>query len=273
MKALILAAGYGERLARSLQDYEGESLQELLEWVGDKPKGLVSINVNGTLAPLLHHHVRQLRNASIKSEDIYIQTNSTFYSQYLNSALAIGLPAENVLDNGVQRTADRKSPLGDLRLALDSKVGYEKPLLVLSSDTLVFNENGIFDLNLLMGGFNEDGLSRIVVYEGDPDRLRNYGLVQVDENSFLNGFQEKPKLPENPKSNLVNASVHLYSPAALREVPIIHDQLGFNERINVLQFLYNKHQIKVEKAVRRLDVGTIQDVLRMNVRMDNIGVD
>ncbi len=264
MKALILAAGYGERLARSLVGYEGPHLSQLMEWVGDKPKGLVSVLAEGTLAPLLHHHVKQLTEASIRIEDIYVQTNSTFYQRYLACAVELGLPPENILDNGVKLKEERNGPLGDLRLALDRAIGYEQPLLVLSSDTLIFDERGMLDFKLLVEGYREDGLSRIVVYEGEQDRLRNYGLVEINENRLIVGFQEKPQPPEDPRSNLVNASVHLYSPSFLGDIPKIHNELGFNEKINVLQFLYNKHPIKVEKAARRLDIGTISDVLRIN---------
>lgn len=268
MKALILAAGYGERLTNSLQEYEGSHLTDLVSWIGDKPKGLVSIKANGILESLLYHHLELLKNASINLRDIYIHTNDTFYNQYLEEALRLGLPESNVINNKVKRKENRNGPLGDLRLALDNIIGYDEPLLVMSSDTLTFGEEGLFDLNLLTNGHYEDGFSRIVVYEGEQDRLKNYGLVQVNDEWIMDGFQEKPQPPEEPKSNLVNASVHLYSPDLLKEIPAIHNELGFNEKINVLQFLYTKIPIKVEKAVSRLDIGTINDVLDINLRVN-----
>ncbi len=269
LKALILAAGYGERLLRSLRDYEGPHLTNLMDWIGDKPKGLVSVNAYGDLAPLLYHHIALLKKADIDLNNIYIHTNDTFHQQYLRHALKLGLPERNVINNNIKRKEDRKGPLGDLRLALDSVIGYDEPMLVLSSDTLTFNKDGLFDLNLLIKGYYEDGLSRIVVYEGQPHRLRNHGLVQANENKIMVGFQEKPQFPEEIKSNLINASVHLYSRSFLKEIPKLHDQIGFNEKINVLQFLYTKHQVKVEKAFSRLDIGTIADVLRVNLGLEN----
>lgn len=59
MKALILAAGFGTRLEKTLAEYKGPHLSELKRWVEGKPKGLVTIRVKGAEQSIVDYQVTQ----------------------------------------------------------------------------------------------------------------------------------------------------------------------------------------------------------------------
>ncbi len=262
MKALILAAGFGMRLERSLADYTGPHLQELRRWVEGKPKGLVTIRVQGQERSIVDYQVTQFTTAGISLGQIYVQTNAVHYLPFVKWAASAGIPQGNIISNGIFRNEDRLGPLADLKYALDYRVGYDEPLLVVAQDTLVLDEHGsIADLTRMVRGYEADGCPRVVVYEGEPSRLSRHGIVEVNGDVVV-GFEEKPA---HPKSNLVNASIHVYSPAILEMIPGIVIHLLAREGRNIIEFIYSQHTTKVEKVHRRIDVGTIQDVLIQNV--------
>lgn len=262
MKALILAAGFGTRLERSLADYIGPHLPELRRWVEGKPKGLVTIRVQKQERSIVDYQVTQFTTAGISLGQIYVQTNAIHYPLFVEWAAVTGIPRENVISNQVRRNEDRLGPLADLKYALDHQVGYTEPLLVVAQDTLVLDERGnVADLTRMVRGYEADGCPRVVVYEGESSRLSQHGIVEVDREIVV-GFEEKPA---HPKSSLVNASIHVYSPAVLEMIPGIVAGLREREGQNIIQFMYAGHKTKVERVHRRIDVGTIQDVLLQNV--------
>lgn len=262
MKALILAAGFGTRLERSLADYTGPHLPELRRWVGGKPKGLVTIRVQNQERSIVDYQVTQFITVGISLGQIYVQTNAVHYPLFVEWATTTGIPRENVISNQVRRNEDRLGPLADLKYALDHHVGYTEPLLVVAQDTLVLDEKGnVADLTRMVRGYEADGCPRVVVYEGEPSRLSRHGIVEVDGDVVV-GFEEKPA---HPKSNVVNASIHVYSPAVLEMIPGIVVGLIAREGRNIIEFIYSQHTTKVERVHQRIDVGTIQDVLLQNV--------
>ena len=256
MKALILAAGFGTRLEEGLNKYNGPHRSMLEASVRGKPKGLVQVAGKS----IFEYQFKQLKNAGVKKEDIFIQTNQKYYSQFLSYANNIGIPSENVINNGVKCNEERLGPIKDLRFALNSKVGYEEPLIVMASDTLVFDNKGnLYDLTSMVEGYKTDGMPRIVVYRGEKLRLSKHGIVEVDEDMVIKGFEEKP---ENPKSDLVNASIHLYDNEILK---VIRDRFKELEACrNIMEVVVKDIRIKAEKVASRLDIGTLDDVLKAN---------
>jgi len=132
----------------------------------------------------------------------------------------------------------------------------------MASDTLLFSDLGIFDLRPIIEQYKTDRISRIMVYEGEPHKLSRHGIVQVDGQGAVIGFEEKPAVP---KSNLVNASVQLYTSAMIETIR----QRVFEPRAEsgmLIAYLYPSFPIKIERAHSRLDIGTVEDVLNANVR-------
>ena len=262
VKALILAGGFGVRLKRGVEEYlqssKGFSNDQVQSWVSGKPKGLVLLEGK----PLADYLLEQLKNAGINEKSIYVQTNSQYYPQFADWACESGIPPSNVIDNGVKNNEERKGPLGDLYHAL-GVLGCDEPLLVIASDTLVYDSQGkLYDLGEMVKGYLNDGHSRIVAYDGEESRLSRHGIIEIDGEKSVVGFEEKP---ERPKSNLINASVYLYAPPVLRMIKEkFADWENYIDK-GFLEFIsFDEFKFKVEKAASRLDIGTLDDVLNAN---------
>ena len=256
MKALILAAGFGTRLEASYLAYTGNHKEQLKTWAENKPKGLVIINGK----PVIQYQLEQLLEAGLKVKDIFVHTNARYFPHYLAWATASGIPAQHVFNNGVWDHEHRLGSEGDLRYALER---IERDgTLVMACDTLLFQEdNTVFPLSRMIQGYQRDRIARIVVYEGAKERLSQHGIVQVDEHETIIGFEEKPAVP---KSNLVNASLHLYTKEMIES--ILHSSLPpLSESGMVIANLFSSFPIKVERAHRRVDIGTVDDVLQENM--------
>ncbi|MBI2669522.1 NTP transferase domain-containing protein [Candidatus Woesearchaeota archaeon] len=252
MKALILAAGFGTRLEDSFQHYLGEHKEALRSWVEGKPKGLVLLHGK----PLVGYQVEQLLNAGITKKNIYIHTNALYYEQYRRWAEPQGI---SVLHNGISSNDHRLGAVGDFRFAFQ-RIGADD-CIVLASDTLVYGKDGLFDFQILCERHHHDKIASIIVYPGEQEKLSRYGLAEIDTSGKIIGFQEKPA---HPKSDLVNASVHLYT-REMVEVVLSSPLPDLAESGKIIEFLFPQFPIYAERAVRRLDIGTIDDVLRENL--------
>lgn len=255
MKALILAAGFGTRLEESYLNYRGPYKEKLKEWVAGKPKGLVIIKSK----PVVQHQLEQLLQAGLVEKNIFIHTNALYYRQYQEWASSQGIPEGNVFNNGVYGHEHRRGAIGDLKLAL-SHIGKDD-LVVLASDTLLFAEDGeILNMNGLISQYFKDRIGRMVAYKGRPERLSRHGIVEINSERLIIGFEEKPA---RPRTDLVNASVHIYSQEmikAILDAPL--EPLA--ESGQLVAYLYPYFPIKVELATRRVDIGTVEDVLAEN---------
>jgi len=265
MNVLILAGGFGERLEKGLETYVGPYQSQLKEWIQGKPKALVPLKIGNEFKPLLAYQMDQFQRAEIPLNHIYIQSNGKYFDQFSAFAKQHGIPESNVMNNGVMDKEERLSPLGDLRAALNH-IEYNHDLLVVASDTLILNQDGTIDDNLirrfLENQKRDDGI-RMVVYEGEESRLRKHGLVEVEGDKVI-GFQEKPESHESIRSNLINASIHYYPKELLPKITEIYDHRRFDESVNVIGLVYKEFPTIVERVERRLDVGTVEDVLSMN---------
>lgn len=260
MKALIVAAGFGMRLEESYRAYSGPYQAQLQDWVEGKPKGLVIIQGK----PVVQHQLEQLLQAGLTHNDIFVHTNALYYSQYHAWATSVGIPTTHVFENGVMDNEHRLGAVADIQYALKlfSQSDCQDDFIVMASDTLLFSDKGIFDLRSLMEQYKRDRISRMVVYEGEVHRLSRHGIVEVDNQGKVIGFEEKPAIP---KSNLVNASVHLYTSSMIEAIR----QGTFEPKAEsgmLIAYLYPSFPIKIERAHHRLDIGTVDDVLHVNLR-------
>ncbi len=252
MNALILAAGFGTRLEQSLNGYQGPHQEQLTKLVKDKPKGLVQIAEK----PIVTHQLEQLRKAGVQLNNIYVQTNQKYYHQYLEWAMEVGIPGNNVFNNGVTRNEDRKEQTQDLLSAI-AKINRNQPLFLFASDTLVYNtRNQLLDLSPMVEAYEREGFSSVVAYYKERDASK-HGVMTVDEHNQLTSFIEKP---QNVISGLVNASVYLFSPYKLREMQNLSVELLKCK--NPLELVSNG--FKVVQASHRMDIGTIDDVFNAN---------
>jgi len=255
MKALILAAGFGTGLEESFRDYQGQYKPQLEQWVAGKPKGLIIIKGK----PVVQHQLEQLLRAGLTVEDIYVHTNMLYYPQYRTWATSAGLPVANIFRNGVRDNEHRLGAVADIQYALNYIP--RDNLIIMASDTLLFSDKSMFDLRPIIEGYTKDKISRMIVYEGESHTLSRHGLVQVNDQGIVIGFEEKPA---HPLSNLVNASVQLYTSAMVGAILQANLEPQAESGM-IIAHLYPSFPIKVEKASSRLDIGAVEDVLQANI--------
>jgi glucose-1-phosphate thymidylyltransferase len=184
MRALILAAGYATRLAPLTDSIAKQLLpvggRPMLDWVCDRVEEV--------------------------SDDVHLVTNSRFAEDFRRWASGRG--GVTVHDDGTLSNEDRLGAIGDIEFVLE-RAGLDDDLLVIAGDNL-------FDFGLpAFAAFWElKGVaSAVAVYDcGDLELATHYGVVELDEDDRVVGFEEKPS---EPASTLVATATYLYHRAHL----------------------------------------------------------
>ncbi len=137
-------------------------------------------------------------------EAIHVVTNSRFAPAFSDWAPA----GVTVHDDGTTSNEDRRGAIGDLAFTIE-RAGLEgEDLLVVAGDNLVG-----YSLPEFVGFWRAKGGSAIAVYEiADADELTRYGVIELDADDRVVGFEEKPA---RPRSNLAATAAYLYRAADL----------------------------------------------------------
>jgi glucose-1-phosphate thymidylyltransferase len=176
---MILAAGYATRLAPLTDSIAKQLLpvggRPMLDWVCDKVEEV--------------------------SDDIHLVTNSRFADDFRR--WASGRKGVTVHDDGTISNDDRLGAIGDIAFVLE-RTGLEDDLLVIAGDNLFeFGLQGLTEFWELKGV-----ASAVAVYDcRDIELATHYGIVELDEDERLVGFEEKPS---EPVSTLVATATYLY---------------------------------------------------------------
>lgn len=185
MRAIILAAGYATRLA-PLTDTIAKQLlpvggRPMLDWVYDRVEEV--------------------------SDDIHLVTNSRFAEDFRR--WASGRSGVTVHDDATVSNEDRLGAIGDIAFVLE-RTGLDDDLLVVAGDNLFeFGLQGLAAFWALKGA-----ASAVAVYDcGDVELATHYGVVELDEDARIVGFEEKPS---EPASTLVATATYLYHREHLR---------------------------------------------------------
>jgi glucose-1-phosphate thymidylyltransferase len=179
MRAMILAAGYATRLAPLTDSIAKQLLpvggRPMLDWVVDKVEEV--------------------------SDDIHLVTNSRFADDFRR--WASGRNGVTVHDDGTMSNDDRLGAIGDIAFVL-ARTGLDDDLLVIAGDNLFeFGLQGLTEFWELKGV-----ASAVAVYDcRDIELATHYGIVELDEDERLVGFEEKPS---EPVSTLVATATYLY---------------------------------------------------------------
>jgi glucose-1-phosphate thymidylyltransferase len=179
MRAMILAAGYATRLAPLTDSIAKQLLpvggRPMLDWVCDKVEEV--------------------------SDDIHLVTNSRFADDFRR--WASGRNGVTVHDDGTMSNDDRLGAIGDIAFVL-ARTGLDDDLLVIAGDNLFeFGLQGLTEFWELKGV-----ASAVAVYDcRDIELATHYGIVELDEDERLVGFEEKPS---EPVSTLVATATYLY---------------------------------------------------------------
>ena len=184
MKALILAAGYATRL-RPLTDSFPKMLLPLAE------------------RPMLDYLLDRIREVK-EIDEIHLVTNAQFAPIFREWA-----PGDvTVHDDGTTSNEDRLGAIGDIAFTIEQAGLHGEDLLVVAGDNLIG-----YSLPDYVEFWRAKGGSAIAVYEvDDRSLLSNYGVVELDDEERVAGFEEKPT---DPKSNLAATASYLYRGADL----------------------------------------------------------
>ena len=188
MKALILAAGYATRL-RPLTDEIPKMLLPLAE------------------RPMLDYLVDRLREVD-DLDGIHLVTNARFAAAFRDWA-----PEDvAVHDDGTTSNEDRLGAIGDIAFAIERAELEGEDLLIVAGDNLI----GYSLADFVSFGRGKDGSAIAVREIGDRELLKQYGVVELDENDRVVGLEEKPT---EPRSDLAATASYLYRAEHLALLP------------------------------------------------------
>jgi glucose-1-phosphate thymidylyltransferase len=182
MQAVVLAAGYATRL-RPLTASTSKMLLPLAE------------------RPMLDYLVDRIE-AVEEVDALHLVTNARFAADFERWAAggARRVPI-TIHDDRTTSNEDRLGAIGDLQFTID-QAGLDDDLLVVAGDNL-FD----FDLNDFVDFARAKGGSAIAVREIDhPDLLRQYSVIEVDEDDRVVSLVEKP---EEPAGTLAGVAIYV----------------------------------------------------------------
>lgn len=199
MKALILAAGYATRL-KPLTDHTAKPLLP----VGERP-----------MIDYICDKVAELAEV----DQIHVVTNHRFapsFEAWAQGAAARLRAAITIHDDGTLSNDDRLGAIGDIQFAIDRAGLAGDDLLVIAGDNL-------FDFSLvdLVSFWRDKGDGNVVALYRcpDPELVKQYAIVELDERERLTSFVEKPA---DPKTDLVAIALYLYR---RQDLPMIRQYL------------------------------------------------
>ena len=232
MKALILAAGYATRL-RPLTDSIPKMLLPLAE------------------RPLLDHLLDRLREVDAL-DDILLVTNARFAQAFLHWA-----PEDvTVLDDGTTSNEDRLGAIGDIAFAIERGGLEGEDLLIVAGDNLI----GYSLADFVSFWRGKDGSALAVREPEDPALLKQYGVVELDDEDLVIGLEEKPA---EPKSNLAATASYLYRGEHLGFLPrYLEEGNSPDAPGNFMVWLHTREPVYGYRAVGEWhDIGDLGQLL------------
>jgi glucose-1-phosphate thymidylyltransferase len=234
MNALILAAGYATRLypltlnkAKPLLVVGGKPI---IEWAVDNLQGIPDL------------------------ETIYVVTNDKFAADFhtWSERYRDRHPQFKfkVVNDGSKSDEDKLGAIGDINFVVTRENLAQSSLLVVAGDNL-FTES----LSDFVACAKETEATVAVYDVGDPEAIKKYGNVLINDNGIITHLEEKPR---NPQGTLAAIALYYYSPAVLSLLATYlaagnnPDQPG-----RFVQWLYTRKPVKTFQIKGKwLDVGS-----------------
>jgi NDP-sugar pyrophosphorylase family protein len=209
--AVVLAAGYGTRLAADLQE-EAEAGRPMGE-LRHLPKALLPCDK----APLLDHWLYLFRRKCGGAVDtVLVVTNDLFFPALSRWAQQRGIPAENVLANGTATNETRRGACADLAFALERRADaiQDRHVLVVASDLLF--TSACFDLEAFLFDTAAHACAACLWYTVPEADVRKRGILEVDEiSNVVTSFMEKPE-PSATTSRKACPPLYSFAPRVAR---------------------------------------------------------
>ncbi|MBF0504558.1 MAG: nucleotidyltransferase family protein [Candidatus Omnitrophica bacterium] len=172
MKALILAAGYGTRLASVIQD---------------TPKPLIPVGQR----PLIDYVVDKLGDIKLLTEIVVVTNNKfTGHFQKWSASQAKKLPIR-VVNDGTNTPEERLGSVGDIRFVW-AQESSPQDWLIIGGDNLFDQDMSVF----MDFAIQKTPAVSIGVFDiKDISAATKFGVVGLDNHQKITSFQEKPKDP------------------------------------------------------------------------------
>lgn len=234
MKALILAAGYGTRL-RSIAE--------------NTPKPLLPINDK----PLINYIIDRIQSLNGLTEIIVI-SNNKFYDIFLQWAKKqkTKVPIK-IINDGTNVPEERLGSIGDIAFALkDAKI---------NDDILVVGGDNLFDYNIdqyIEFSRSKTGCVTLGLYDiGDITQAHLFGVVELDQQSKVRSFEEKP---QKPKSTLIAMCCYYFPKSTL---DLVHRYLSEIKKSDTagdyIRWLHEKSNVYGFKFTGKwYDIGSVE---------------
>ncbi|UQZ90656.1 glucose-1-phosphate adenylyltransferase [Deltaproteobacteria bacterium Smac51] len=227
--ALIMAGGKGERLMPLTAARSKPAI----------PFGGLYLLIDITLSNCINSEVYKiLVLPQYKSQTLiqHIEDGWNIFSGALGHFLRVVPPQMMKGENWYQGTAD------SIRQNLEM-IEKEKPshLLILSGDHIYKMNYALFkDYHV-----KTDADVSIAVIETAIDQASEYGVLQVDDNYNVTGFQEKPKnpstIPGDPDHSLVSMGIYMFKAEVLLDLLKRDDKPDFGK--DILPSILKSHKI------------------------------
>lgn len=192
LKCLILAAGYAMRL-----------------WPLTKNRPKPLLDVKGK--PMLEHIFASLSQLKCISE-VFIVTNEKFAPDFEDWAksFSFSIPI-HVINDLTTSNDDRRGAVGDMQYAIsDARIDDE--LLVIAGDNLFEYSLADFEAH-----FRGKGSSVVAVKDmgGAGEVREKFGVVELDADGRVTGFEEKPK---EPRTSLAATACYIFTREDVAEI-------------------------------------------------------
>jgi len=191
MKAVLLAGGYGTRLAPITMRI---------------PK--VMIPIAGK--PSIQHLIEQLREAGIVEIILSVNTTQKKIEEYFGNGSTFGVKISYIYEH-TKSDAEKPGAVGAINNIIQesSKKGAEKDdYIIIGADNFVWGLN----LKKFIEFYGEKKAEAAIALYDLPNRsdVEHFGVVQLDEHERIIRVQEKPKIEETI-SKLASTAIYLMS--------------------------------------------------------------
>jgi glucose-1-phosphate thymidylyltransferase len=185
VKAIVLGAGYATRL-RPLTD----SIPKMLLPLAGRP--------------MLDYLIDRIE-AVEEIDEIHVVTNARFAGDFGRWAgQRSGVRSVTVWNDGTTSNEDRLGAIGDIRFTIEEAGLEGADLLVVAGDNLI--EYSLADF---VRFWREKGVGAAIAVHHVADRelIKQYGVVDLDEDDRVVSLEEKPA---EPRSDLAATAAYLY---------------------------------------------------------------
>jgi glucose-1-phosphate thymidylyltransferase len=186
VKAIVLAAGYATRL-RPLTD----SIPKMLLPLAGRP--------------MLDYLIDRLEQVE-EVDEIHTVTNARFAGDLgAWASQRSGTRGVGVWNDGTTSNEDRLGAIGDIQFTIDEAGLQGDDLLVVAGDNVI--EYSFEDFVRFWRG--KAGGSALAVHRvPDPELIKQYGVVELDDDDRIVSMEEKP---QRPRSDLAATAAYLYT--------------------------------------------------------------